>query len=80
MENVIKIQIAISLFSGAVLALSVFFGTIAGNTLLKDRNLGSKLFFLFIFLMSTIIVLSLIVLFNPHTADLSFWRKIIGIK
>jgi len=36
MENITKIQTAISLFSGATLALAVFFGTLGGN-FLSDR-------------------------------------------
>jgi len=77
MENAIKVQIAISLFTGAVLALFVFFGTIAGNVLSERmKNFGLIFLVAFIFLMLIIIVISLIVLFNPHTTDFSFWRKI----
>ena len=77
MENITKIQVAISLFSGAILALAVFFGTIGGNFLSDIMKKYPKIsfwiglisFLAFVILMYLIIRFSLQVLFNPSSTD-----------
>ena len=85
MENITKIQVAISLFSGAILALAVFFGTIGGNFLSDIMKKYPKIsfwiglisFLAFVILMYLIIRFSLQVLFNPSSTDFHSFRDIL---
>ncbi len=78
MENITKVQIAISLFAGVIISLFVFIGTIAGNFLLEiTKKLSQKsqfilgLIFLIVFIVLGCLTLcySLKILFNPNSTD-----------
>ena len=95
MENITKVQIAIGLFTGVIISLFVFMGTIAGNFLLEiTKKLSEKSRFIIglIFLIALIafIVLGYItlryalkILFNPSSTDFHSFgdtlRKILQI-
>jgi len=82
-----RVQIAISLFAGGILALSVFMGTLAGNFLLEgikrlpeDKSLfvfGLIFSIIFIILILLFIRFSLIVLFNPSSTDFHSFGNIV---
>lgn len=94
MELKDRTPIAISLFTGCVLALSVFVGTLAGSFLLEGIKCFSQNSLLFIFgiafstffiaLMYLIIRFSLKALFNPLSIDYrkfgNLFKKIFLIK
>ena len=75
MKNDTKLQIAISLFTGGILAFAVFIGTLAGDLIMKgNKCTGLLITVIFIIIIYLILKYSLQVLFDPSTNYQSFGK------